>query len=135
MPDTLHILCVDDEEHILKTLERFCHNESIAMLAASSATEALKILENKPVNIIISDYQMPETDGLAFLDEVSCRWPQTVRIILSGFIETSAVTQALQQGKIFGFLPKPWQRSELKNMIQAASGHYQTTLCSKGTPS
>jgi len=135
MPDTLHILCVDDEEHILKTLERFCHNEGIAMLAASSAAEALHILEHRPVNIVISDYQMPETDGLTFLDEVSCRWPQTVRIILSGFIETAAVTQALQQAKIFGFLPKPWQRSELKSMIQAASCHYQTTACSKGTPS
>lgn len=135
MPDTLYILCVDDEEHILKTLERFCHNEGIAMLAASSAAEALHILEHKPVNIIISDYQMPETDGLVFLDEVSNRWPQTVRIILSGFIETAAVTQALQQGKIFGFLPKPWQRSELKSMIRAASDHYQTSACSKGTPS
>lgn len=134
MPDTLHILCVDDEEHILKTLERFCHNEGITMLAASSAAEALHILENKPVNIIISDYQMPETDGLAFLDQVSCRWPRTVRIILSGFIETTAVTQAMQQGKIFGFLPKPWQRSELKSMVQAASSHCQTTACSKGTP-
>ncbi|MDK9716968.1 MAG: response regulator [Trichlorobacter sp.] len=135
MSDTLHILCVDDEEHILKTLERFCHNEGVTMLAASSAAEALNILENKPVNIIISDYQMPETDGLAFLDEVSNRWPETIRIILSGFIETSAVTRALEQGRIFGFLPKPWQRSELKNMIQTASAQYKTNMCSKVTPS
>jgi len=135
MSETLHILCVDDEEHILKTLERFCHNEGIPMLAASSAAEALKLLEHKPVNIIISDYQMPETDGLVFLNEVSCRWPETIRIILSGFIETTAVTQALQEGKIFGFLPKPWQRSELKSMIQAAATQYQTNICAKETPS
>jgi two-component system, NtrC family, sensor kinase len=133
MSDTLHVLCVDDEEHILKTVERFCHNEGIPMLAASSVAAALKILENEPVNIIISDYQMPETDGLAFLDEVSNRWPKTIRIILSGFIETSAVTQALEQGKIFGFLPKPWQRSQLKSLIQAASAKYQADICTEGT--
>ena len=125
MHDTLRILCVDDEEHILKTLGRFCHNEGIPMLAAASVAEALKIMESEPVNIVISDYQMPDTDGLVFLDEVSNRWPQTIRIILSGFIETAAVTQALQQGKIFGFLPKPWQRSELKSLIQTAADQFK----------
>lgn len=70
MPDTLPLLCVDDEEHILKTLVRFCHNEGITLLTAGSAAEALSILEREPVMVIISDYQMPEKNGLDFLNEV-----------------------------------------------------------------
>ena len=125
MPETVRLLCVDDEEHILKTLERFCHNEGITLLTAGSAAEALSILEREPVMIVISDYQMPEQNGLEFLHDVQSKWPQIVRIVLSGFIEPEMVDQALQRGEIFGFLPKPWQRTDLKNLIRSAADQYQ----------
>jgi len=133
MPDTLRLLCVDDEEHILKTLARFCHNEGITLLTAGSAAEALSILEREPVMIVISDYQMPGKNGLDFLSEVRSKWPQIVRIMLSGFIEPSAVSQALQQGEIFGFLPKPWQRNDLKNLIQTAAVQYKAGTATERT--
>jgi len=134
MPDTLRLLCVDDEEHILKTLARFCHNEGITLLTAGSAAEALSILEREPVMIVISDYQMPEKNGLDFLSEVRSKWPQIIRIMLSGFIEPGAVSHALQQGEIFGFLPKPWQRSDLKNLIQTAAVQYKAGTATERTP-
>lgn len=126
MPESVCLLCVDDEEHILKTMERFCRNENIPLLTASSAAQAKTILEQHPVTIIISDYQMPETNGLEFLREVGHNWPQTVRIIISGFIETAELSNALLCGEIFGFLPKPWQRSKLKTLIQRAVEQYNT---------
>jgi len=128
MSDKLRLLCVDDEPHILRSLERFCRNEGIYMLTAETAAEGLAILEREPVEIVLSDYQMPGMHGLSFLREVRCRWPRTTGIILSGFIELPAVTQALQQGDIFGFLAKPWQRDKLKALIQAAADHYQTCI-------
>ncbi|WP_281184712.1 response regulator [Trichlorobacter lovleyi] len=134
MPDTLRLLCVDDEEHILKTLARFCHNEGITLLTAGSAAEALSILEREPVMIVISDYQMPEKNGLDFLSEVRSKWPQIIRIMLSGFIEPGAVSHALQQGEIFAFLPKPWQRSDLKNLIQTAAVQYKAGTATERTP-
>ena len=133
MPETLRLLCVDDEEHILKTLERFCHNEGIALLTASSATEAISILERETVAIVISDYQMPGKNGLDFLSEVRCKWPQIVRIMISGFIELGAVSLALQQGEIFGFLPKPWQRDKLKALIQKAADQYNASTTTERT--
>jgi two-component system NtrC family sensor kinase len=133
MPETLRLLCVDDEEQILKTLERFCHNEGITLLTAGSADEALSILEQQPVMIVISDYQMPEKNGLEFLHDVRNKWPQIVRIMLSGFIEPEMVAQALQRGEIFGFLPKPWQRADLKNLIRSAADQYQAETVSERT--
>ena len=135
MSEKLRLLCVDDETHILHTLGRFCRNEGIYMLRAATAAEGLAILEREPVAIVLSDYQMPGMHGLDFLREVRCCWPQTAGIILSGFIELPAVTQALQQGDIFGFLAKPWQRDKLKALIQAAADHYRTCSCSKGNRS
>jgi two-component system NtrC family sensor kinase len=83
--------------------------------------------------VIISDYQMPEKNGLDFLNEVRCKWPQIVRIMLSGYIEPSAVSLALQQGIIFGFLPKPWQRNDLKNLLQTAANQYSVGTATERT--
>lgn len=127
MPEKLRILCVDDEPQILSTLERFCRNEGITMLRADSASAALDLLRRQPVHVVITDYQMPEGDGLAFLREVRTRWPRPVRIMLSGFIGGEVVATALKQGDIFGFLPKPWKRAELKSLLKSAADQLEET--------
>lgn len=125
MTDRLRLLCVDDEEHILNTLQRFCRNESIEVLTATSACEALDILKQEPVSIVLSDYQMPGMNGLAFLEEVRQRWPHTVRIILSGFVTLPVINQAQQRGDIFAFIAKPWSREELKGLLAKAYEQYR----------
>lgn len=121
MPEKPSVLCVDDEVHILRTLERFCRNEGIRMRGAASALEALTLLEHEAVDIVVSDYQMPGMNGLDFLNEVHSRWPRVSGIVISGFVELPAVTSALRQGIIVGFLHKPWKRDELKALIKNAS--------------
>lgn len=90
------------------------------MLSASSATDALALLERETVDVIISDYQMPGMNGLEFLHHVHAAWPRVAGIIISGFVELPAVTRALQQGDIVGFMLKPWKREELKNLLAQA---------------
>ncbi len=117
MDNKLTILCVDDETHILNTLERFCRNEGFRMLSAQSAEQALALLENNRFDAVISDYQMPFQNGLDLLRQVKDRWPATRRIILSGCIDGTVIDNALQHGEITAFLPKPWQRQQLKSLL------------------
>lgn len=125
MTEPLRVLCVDDELHILHTLARFCKNEGLSMLSASSATDALALLERETVDVVISDYQMPGMNGLEFLHRVHAAWPGVAGIIISGFVELPAVSRALQQGDIVGFMLKPWKREDLKNLLSLAAGKYR----------
>jgi DNA-binding NtrC family response regulator len=129
MTDRLRLLCVDDEEHILHTLNRFCRNEGIEIRTATSPAEALTILENEPISIIISDYQMPHMNGLDLLEQVHLRWPHIIRIIISGFVSIPLISQAQQRGDIFAFMGKPWVREELKTLIENAFSHYKSCIC------
>lgn len=121
MSEKPSVLCVDDEAPILRTLERFCRNEGIPVRSASSAADALALMEREPVDIVLSDYLMPGMNGLDFLSEVHSRWPRVAGIVISGFVELPAVASALRQGVIVGFLHKPWKRDELKELIKNAS--------------
>lgn len=121
MSDPIRILCVDDEVHILSTLERFCRNEGFAMKSAASASEGLEILAREPFEIVLTDYRMPGMTGLDFLREVERRWPGKARILLSGYADLPAVAQALERSEIFGFVAKPWNRTELRAMLSLAA--------------
>ena len=115
------ILCVDDEANVLKSLKRLFLDEDYEILTAESGREGLALLEqHQPVQVVISDYRMPEMDGVAFFKEVHERWPDTVRIVLSGYADTAAVVAAINEGQVYKFIPKPWNDDELKVAIAKA---------------
>jgi len=119
------ILCVDDEANVLRSLERIFLDDDYEILTATSGEEALRILENHgPCQVVISDYRMPSMDGVAFLKEVYRRWPDTVRIVLSGYADTAAIVSAINEGHIYKFLPKPWDDNELRVTIINALERY-----------
>jgi len=125
MDETIRILCVDDEKGVLRSIERVFLDEEYEILKATSGKEGLKILEEvSPIQVVLSDYRMPEMNGVDFLHEVCKRWPDSVRIVLSGYADTVAVVEAVNEGQIYKFLAKPWNDDELKFTIANALERY-----------
>ncbi len=125
MSSNMRILFVDDEELILKTLRRLFMDCGFEILTAESGEEGLKIIENdSPVHVIVSDYRMPGMNGVEFLKKVYARWPETIRIVLSGYADTASVVAAINDGQIFKFIAKPWDDEEFKNIIIDAVEKY-----------
>ncbi|MBU4408526.1 MAG: response regulator [Proteobacteria bacterium] len=125
MTENVTILCVDDEANVLKSLRRLFLDEDYEILTAESGQEGLVLLGlHQPVQVVISDYRMPEMDGVAFLKQVHKRLPDTVRIVLSGYADTAAVVAAINEGQIYKFIPKPWNDDELKVTIAKAVERY-----------
>ncbi len=121
MADEIKILCVDDERNVLKALRRVFMDEDYEFFSAESGAEGLGVLEEEPdIQVVISDYRMPGMDGVDFLRRVRERWPETVRIVLSGFADTASVVAAINEGQIYRFIPKPWNDEELKEIIAKA---------------
>ncbi len=126
MGEPIRILCVDDERNVLRALERiFLDEDDYEVHTASSGQEGLKILrEGPPFQLVISDYRMPGMDGVAFLRDVCKNWPDTVRIVLSGYADMAAVVSAINEGQIYKFIPKPWNDDELKITVSNAVERY-----------
>ncbi len=123
--EEIKILFVDDEKNVLNALQRLFLDDDYTILLASSGEEGLEVLkEEENVQIVISDYRMLGMNGVTFLKEVCKFWPDTVRIVLSGYADTTAVISAINDGEIYKFIPKPWNDDELKVTIFNAIERY-----------
>ncbi len=130
MYDQVKILFVDDERNVLKSLERIFLDDDFEILTGNSGDEGLEILGANPdIQVVISDYRMPGMNGVEFLKEVYARRPDTIRIVLSGYADTSAVVAAINEGQIYRFIPKPWNDDELRitviKAIETFTVHHQ----------
>lgn len=115
------VLFVDDQTEILTLIEKMLKNEDYNKLFASSATEALEIMEKNSVDVIVTDMLMPEISGLELLEILKEKYPQVVRIVLSGYSQVSSILSAINNGDIYRFITKPWKiNDESKKIIQAA---------------
>ncbi|MBA4389767.1 MAG: hypothetical protein C0399_02365 [Syntrophus sp. (in: bacteria)] len=112
------VLFVDDERNILKSIQRELLTADFEVFTAQGAREGLEILERENIDIVISDYRMPEIDGFEFLKMVKEKYPGVYRIILSGFVEQSIVFRALSSGLAAVYIPKPWEPEVLLGRIE-----------------
>ena len=119
-PKERTLLLVDDEENILRSLMRALRRDGYQILTATSARDGLELLAKHDVQVIISDQRMPETSGTEFLSRVKQMYPETVRMVLSGYTDLTAVTDAINRGAIYKFLTKPWNDDELRTQIRDA---------------
>ena len=125
IPEINHtVLCVDDEVNILQTLKRLLRKENYQLLTAASGKEGLEILANNDVHLVISDQRMPEMSGTEFLAEIKDRFPDVIRIILTGYTEVDAITESINRGHIYKFFLKPWNDDNLKLEIRKALDQY-----------
>lgn len=107
------ILFVDDERSILRSLERISTKLDAEIITATSGMRALEIINENPVDVIVSDMKMPHMDGNQLLEQVEKLTPETVRIILTGYDDIEMVLTAINTGHIWGFLRKPWDNYDL----------------------
>ncbi len=114
-----NILYIDDERENL-TGFRYVFKRYFNVHTASSAKEGLKILKQVPVKVLISDQRMPETTGVELLEEVATNYPEIYRIILTGYTEVADIINAINKGKVFQFIRKPWDKDEVKVIIDNA---------------
>ena len=112
------ILCVDDEENILASLKRLFRPLGAAVLTATGGAQALKLLQQQAVHVVISDMRMPEMDGAALLEQVCLRWPETVRILLTGYADIEATIAAINRGQIYRYFDKPWDDQQFLFLLQ-----------------
>jgi putative nucleotidyltransferase with HDIG domain len=117
------LLIVDDETSILSAIKRVFRSQGYEVLTASSGKEGLALLEQEPVDLIISDMRMPEMDGAEFLGQVFIRWPGTKRILLTGYSDAEATIAAINRGKIWRYIAKPWNDDDLLVTVQQALAH------------
>ncbi|WP_313517032.1 response regulator [Sphingobacterium sp.] len=120
----INVLYLDDEENNLfsfKATFRFKYNVFTALTGA----EALDIISKNDIQIIITDQRMPEMTGVEFLEKVIQIKPDPMRILLTGYTDMGAVVDAINKGKIFHYLNKPWREEELTETISRAFEIYQ----------
>jgi len=132
MDDRQHtILCVDDEANIINSVKRLVRKDNYQVLTASGGAEALEVLEKNQVHLIISDQRMGGMTGRELMGIVKERYPDVIRIILSGFIDVDAITESINKGHIYRFLLKPWKDHSLKQEIQKALDEYDLHQANK----
>jgi response regulator RpfG family c-di-GMP phosphodiesterase len=114
------ILCVDDEPNILAALRRLFRREHYKVLVAGSAAAGWAVLEEEHVDIVISDMQMPEVNGTEFLERVRQRWPDTLRLLLTGHADHEATIGAINRGEVYRYITKPWNEEAILLVVRDA---------------
>ncbi|WP_166882053.1 EAL domain-containing protein [Massilia mucilaginosa] len=114
------LLLVDDEQNIVSALKRLLRRDGYQILSANSGQEGLDVLAANEVEVIVSDQRMPGMIGADFLRAAKNLYPDTIRIMLSGYTELQSVTDAVNEGAIFKFLTKPWDDDQLRTHIAEA---------------
>jgi ActR/RegA family two-component response regulator len=128
------LLLLDDEENILSALNRVLRRDGYRIFTATSVGQALDILARNNVEVILSDQRMPEISGTEFLSMVKEMYPNTVRMMLSGYTDLAAVTEAINRGAIYKFLIKPWNDEDLRTQIREAFRMHESQLAAKPAP-
>lgn len=114
------LLCVDDEPNILSSLRRLFRGKGYKVLTAESGAEGLEVLAAEAVDLVISDMRMPEMDGARFLAQVRERWPDTVRLLLTGYSDVQSIQDAINCGEIYRYITKPWDDTDILLVVRHA---------------
>ncbi len=118
------VLFVDDEINILRALQRLLRSEQVTVRTASRAGEALEILAEHPIQVVVSDQRMPDASGVDLLATVRERHPDVVRLMLTGYTEMNIAVDAINRGQVYRLITKPWNDDELRATLRQAFDHW-----------
>ncbi len=116
----ISLLFVDDEPSILSSLKRLFRPHGYQIFTGEGGAAGLEILEKEAIDLVISDMRMPNMDGAHFLEQVRLRWPDTIRILLTGYADMESTIAAINKGQIYRYINKPWDDSEILLIVREA---------------
>lgn len=119
------VLLVDDDENLLRSIVRLLRS-FYEITTATSANEALAILESETFPVVISDYKMPGMDGVSFLEKIKVSYPKSVRVLLTGYADVTLAINALNKGLCYKFLQKPCSAQDIGEAITSCFEKYST---------
>ncbi len=114
------LLCLDDEPHILSSLRRLFRPLGYEIFVFEQGSEALKLLETRDIDVIVSDMRMPGMDGAEFLHQAAKLRPDSIRILLTGYTDMESAITAINEGKIYRYTQKPWNDQDMQLLVQQA---------------
>ena len=121
------LLVVDDDVNVLQSLHRLFRRDNYRVLTAASPAEGFELLALHAVQVILCDQRMPVMNGTEFLSKVKEMYPDTMRIILSGYTGVETVLDSINRGAIYRFYTKPWNDAELRDNVRLAFRQYWLT--------
>ena len=116
----IHVLYLDDEEHNL-TAFRAAFRRDFHVHVTTVPSEAVRILQEHPIEVVISDQKMPDISGVEFFEMIMADHPDPVRMLLTGHADIDAVIDAINKGRIYKYISKPWNEAELKRLVEEAA--------------
>lgn len=119
------IVIVDDEPANLRLLERLFRND-YNVLTAESGADALSLLEQHDVALIITDQRMPGMSGIELLKRTTTIRPHMVRIVLTGYTDVESLVEAINSGQVYRYVTKPWNNDDLRLIVKRALAHHET---------
>jgi response regulator RpfG family c-di-GMP phosphodiesterase len=114
------LLFVDDEPNILSSLRRLFRGQGYQILTADSGATGLDLLRQQPINLVISDMRMPIMSGAQFLEAVRNEWPDTLRLLLTGYADVQSILDAINRGEIYRYITKPWDDNDIQMIVRHA---------------
>ncbi len=113
------LLYVDDEEHNLISFEATFRKE-YKVHTATNGEDGIAIMRDNDIKLVITDQRMPEMTGIQFIEKIAPEYPDTIRMILTGFSDIGVIIEAINSGKVFRYITKPWDENELRMTIENA---------------
>ncbi|CAH2031572.1 ATPase, T2SS/T4P/T4SS family [Trichlorobacter ammonificans] len=123
-PEQFCLLFVDDEPGVLSALKRIFLEENYSILTADSGAKALQLLAQQPVHLVICDHRMPGMTGAELLKLIREQYPQTIRIMLTGYADVNSIMGAVKDGAVYKFITKPWNDEDLRLTVSLALQQY-----------
>lgn len=123
LPVKPKVLVVDDEPGVLESIRELLRRE-FEVFVTSDPAEAVRILEREDIAVVLTDQRMPKTSGVELLARSARLCPETVRVLFTGYSDIEAVIQAINEGRVFRYVAKPWDPDELLDLVRECTGQH-----------